>query len=297
MVEQVKENRFQNFLPMIGFLIFSTFAAFVVGLIFGVVGYFIYLIFVFPIIMGVVGGRIVTKNANYTKPRSLNFVIFTSVLAAIALYGGFHYGRYVVFMASLIFQLSGDFSDKSIEAGKVFAAYALGEETGYSGLIGYILYKAQQGVSIGRIFSSNRLNLGPLFTWFYWLVEFGVIGFITINTGKQILKKPFCEHCNSWYAGKTHIGGVHINKETEVLNLIGQKDFRGVGTILEENPESPSLEFYLQSCESCNTSASFLSITQVKFVNGKLVSKDISETTLTPTQKKSFFEEIKFLKK
>lgn len=275
---------FDNPIPLLWYLCLSSY------------GYFIYLIFVFPIIMGIIGGRIVTENANYTKPRSLNFVIFTSILTAIALYGGFHYGRYIVFMASLIFQLSGDFSDKSIEAGKVFAEYALGEETGYSGFVGYLLYKAQQGVSIGRIFSSNKLNLGPIFTWFYWLIEFGVIGFITINTRKQILKKPFCEHCNSWYTGKTHIGGVPVSKETEVLNLMGQKDFKNVGTILEENPESPSLEFYLQSCKTCNTSTSFLSIALVKFINGKLVSKDISETALTPNQKNFLVEEIKFLK-
>jgi len=85
MVEQVKENGSRKFFSMIGFLFFSTFAAFVTGLMFGVVGYFIYLIFVFPIIMGIIGGRIVTENANYTKPRSLNFVILTSVLTAIAL--------------------------------------------------------------------------------------------------------------------------------------------------------------------------------------------------------------------
>jgi hypothetical protein len=123
-----------------------------------------------------------------------------------------------------------------------------------------------------------------------------VIGFLTINGSKQILKKRYCEHCNSWYTEKEHIGSAHINKETEILNSIKQKDFANAGALLEENSESPSLEFYLQTCKSCEKNNSFLSITLAKFLNGRLVSKDISEITMKPIEKKLFIEEIKFLK-
>lgn len=296
MEENMKQYNARKVFSGIGFLFLSICGGIIAGLAFGVIGSFIYLIFVFPVIMGFIGGYVITESVKYTKTRNAYFVTVSSVLTVIVLYVAFHYMKYIVFGVITAFQAFGDFSDKSLEAGKIIAEYALKKETGHSGFIGYMLYKAQQGVSIGRIFRSSRLNLGPIFTWVYWLIEAGLIGFITITTGKQILKKPFCEHCNSWYTGKKHIGGVPINKETEILNSIKQKDFARVGAILEENAESPSLELYLQSCQSCDKNNSSLSITLVKFSNGRLVSKEVSETILKPAEKKLLMEGIKFLK-
>lgn len=296
MEENLKRYNTHKFFPAIGFLFLSICGGIITGAIFGIIGSFIYLIILFPLIMGIIGGNIISENAKYTKIRSSLFITVVSVLMVIALFFAFHYMRYTIFWAVAALQTFGDFSDKSLEAGKVVVDYALEKDTGHSGFIGYMLYKAQQGVSIGRIFRSNRLNLGPIFTWVYWLIEVVVIGFMTISKGKSILKKRFCEDCNSWYTEKEHIGGVSISKETEVLNLIKQKDFASVGTALEENSETPSLEFYLQSCKACEKSNSFLSITLAKFLNGRLVSKDISEITMKPIEKKLFIEEIKFLK-
>jgi hypothetical protein len=275
----------------IGFLFLSICGGILTGAIFGIIGSFIYLIIVFPVIMGVTGGNIITGNVKYTKTRSTFLVTLTSILTVIALYTTFHYMRYMGFWIGGALQAFGDFSDKSLEAGKVVVNYALKEETGYSGFIGYMLYKAQQGVSIGRLFRSNSLHLGPIFSWIYWLIEVGVIGFLTINGSKQILKKRFCEHCNSWYTGKEHIGSAPFNKETEILNSIKQKDFGSVGALLEENSESPSLEFYLQNCsKSCEKGDSFLSVTLVNFLKGRMISKDISEITMKPIERKLFIQ-------
>ncbi|MEP7137672.1 MAG: hypothetical protein ABI904_22330 [Chloroflexota bacterium] len=296
MEENVKRNNARKVFSDVGFLFLSICGGIIAGLTFGIIGSFVYLIFIFPVIMGVVGGRIITENVKYTKTRNVSVVMFSSILTAIVLYVAFHYMRYMGLWVATALQAFGDFSDKSLKAGRVVVEYALKKETGRSGFIGYMFYKAQQGVSIGRIFSSSKLNLGPIFTWVYWLIEVGVIGFITFNTSKQILKKPFCENCNSWYTEKKHIGGIPVTKEAEILNSIRLKDFGGVGTILEENSESPSLEFYIQSCKSCDKSKSFLSMTQTRFLNGKLVFKEVSETTLKPSEKKLLVEGIKYLK-
>jgi len=230
----------------------------------------------------------------YTKTRNEYLVLLSSILTVIVLYVASHYMRYVALSAITALQAFGDFSDKSLEAGKIVVEYAIKQETGYSGFIGYMIFKAQQGISIGKIYSSYKLNLGPIITWIYWLIELGIIGFITINTSKQILKKPFCEFCNSWYTEKKHIGGVPLNRDVEILNLIKQKEFANAGAILEENAESPSLELYLQGCKSCDTNNSTLSIASIKFVNGKIVSKEISDVVLKPNEKKLLMQEIKF---
>jgi len=296
MEENLKQFTARSSFSNIGFLLQSIGGGIITGAMFGIIGSFVYLIILFPILMGVIGGSIITRNAKFTKTRNPFLVASASVLTVIALYITFHYMRYTGFWVISAFQAFGDFSDKSLQAGKVVVNYVLKEETGYSGFIGYMLYKAQQGVSIGRLFRSISLNLGPIFTWVYWLIEAGLIGFITFSIGKDTLKKRFCEHCNSWYTEKEHIGGVSINKQMEILNSIKQKDFTSVGATLEENSETPSIEFYLQSCTSCDKGNSFLSIISAQFLNGRLVSKDILEVTMRPIEKKSFMEGIKFVK-
>jgi len=289
-------NPHKNFSD-IGFVLLSIGGGIFIGAAFGLVGSFIYLAIVFPVVMGIVGGIIITKNAKSLKTRNVFLVTLASVLTVIALYITFHYIRYTGFWVRGALQVFGDFSYKSIEAGKIVVNYALKKETGYSGFIGYMLYRAQQGVSIGRLFRSDGLNLGPIFTWVYWLAEFGLIGYLTISNGKQILEKRFCEHCNSWYSEKEHIGSAPFNKETEILNSIKLKDFASVGALLEKDTESPSFEFYLQKCSTaCEKGDTFLSVSLVNFLKGRLISKDISEITLKPIEKKLFTEKISFLK-
>ena len=296
MEENLKQFTARNIFSNIGFLSLSILGGMLTGAIFGIIGSFIYLIIVFPALMGAIGGIIISKNARYTKTMNAVSITTVSVLTVIALYFAFHYMRYTIFLATAGLQTFGVFSGESFEAGKVVVKYILEEETGRSGFIGYMLYKAQQGISIGRRFSSDRLNLGPVLTWVYWLLESGLISFMAISGSKNIKQMRLCEHCNSWYTEKEHVGGTPINKQMEILNSVKQKDFASVGAALEENSETPSLEFYLQSCTSCDKGNSFLSITSAQFLNGRLVSKDISEVSMRPIEKKSFMEGIKFVK-
>ncbi len=103
----------------------------------------------------------------------------TSVLTAMVIFGTIFYTRFLGLQVTTALQAFGDLSDKRLKAANVLVNYSLEKETGHSGFIGYILFKANKGVSIGRIFRSDALNLGPIFTWLYWLVELGVIAFIT----------------------------------------------------------------------------------------------------------------------
>ena len=62
--------------------------------------------------------------------------------------------------------------------------YGLREETGFGGLPGYLLFSARQGLTLGKEFGAG-VNLGPFFTWVYWLLELGIIGWITVGKGRQ----------------------------------------------------------------------------------------------------------------
>lgn len=275
------------------FVLFSLVGGYCIGLGFGIAGTFFYLIFIFPIVIGLLGGSLITDVAKYTKTRNLSLILTTCILTAIVLYGSMFYTRFIGLQITTSLQAFGGVSNENLKDAKVFVDYALEKETGYSGFVGYVLYKANQGVSIGKVFRSNALNLGPIFTWLYWLIELGVITFIMFHKSKGISTKLLCESCNSWYAEKRHIGGIPAAKEIDVLNLIKLKDYSNVGQALEENADVPSTEFYLQSCPVCDKSNSLLSATKVRSQNGRLTFADILSTTLTPHEKKLFVKEIK----
>lgn len=294
MTEQVKVNNLRKFFSNLVFVLFSILGGIVVGLTAGSIGAFIYLVIVFPVIMGFAGGKVITDNAKYMKTTNNFLIALTSVLTAVVLFSTTFYIRFLGLYVTTALNELGGMTDQNLKVAKVLVDYALEEETGRTGFIGYILFKANQGVSIGRIFRSNELNLGPIFTWLYWLVELGVIIFITVYTSKEISKKPFCENCNAWYGGKRHIGGVVAAQETNILNSIKLQDYASVGKSLEENPDLPSVELYLQSCMSCKKNDSFLSISRVRREKGRLLFTDVLNKTLTSHESKLFLDEIKF---
>ncbi len=294
MKEPKKANNARNFFSNLIFVLLSILGGLVMGFAFGIVCSFVYLVIVFPILIGFLGGYIITENAKYMKTRNVSLIISTSVLTAVVLFAAIFYTRFMGVQVITSLKTFGGLSDKNLMAAKVLVNYALEKDTGYPGFVGYVLFKAKQGVSIGRVFRSDSLNLGPVFTWLYWLAELGAITYITIFKGKEIASKQFCEFCNSWYAGKKHIGGVPAAKAAEIVNLIKQNDYVGVGKALEENPEMPSAEFYLQSCTSCDKNISFLSVTKVSRRNGKLIFTDILNTSLKPRESKLLVQEIRF---
>ena len=86
-------------------------------------------------------------------------------------------------------------------------------------------------------------------------------------------------------------------KRQHVLHLVEKHDYPALGKLLEENAESPSLEFYLQSCATCDKSPSFLTVTRAGMEKGRLVFADLLNTTLTPQEHTALLQEIKFSNK
>ena len=295
MIEQKRATNIRNFFSSLAFVVLSVLGGMMVGVAVGAIGTFIYLVIVFPIIIGFLGGYIITENAKYTKARNASLIIITSVLTSFILFGTIFFTRYVGLQVITAKEVFGGYSDENLKSAKVLVEYSLEKDTGYPGFVGYILFKANRGVSIGRISRTDALNLGSIFTWLYWLVELGVIVFITIFMSRDISKKRFCEFCNSWYPGQRHVGGIPAAREFEILNLIKLNDYTGVGHALEENTAVPSTEFYVQSCTSCEKNTSFLSVAKARRDHGKLTFTDVLNATLTPRENKLLMEEIKFL--
>lgn len=274
-------------------LMFISLLVIVFGLTFGfIVGVFsnlLYLVFVFPFLIGIGNGSWIVDLVEKAKIHQPAKVVLLSFLSAIAIYGMLHYGRYAGFVVGASVEISSGFSEaleaENLSVAKMFLDYALEEETGHSDFVGYMLYKANQGVSIGRLGRSSSVNLGSVLTWLYWLLEFGIILGVTIQMGKTRTGASFCEACGNWCDRERHLGGTPSMNESFLLDLIRQKDFAALRTLMEPNAELPSLEVYFRGCQVCGKSPSQLVVRRAsQGAKGELQFTDASQTLLQPTE-------------
>ena len=279
----------QNMFTFVLMTILVALAGVFVGVLASVFSQLIYIVLLFPLVMGITAGNIVGLAIRWAKVRKISQAVFLSLLAAVTIYGTFHYGRYVWFWthasAEIFSRLPRPIKEKDFNVAAAIVDYALKEETGHSGFVGYMLYKAKEGVSIGRFYSSNGFNLGPVFTLVYWLVEFGIILYVPIYKGKKSIRMPFCEICGNWYRQEKHLGGTAAANESFLRDLLKKKDFMELRDLLEENAELPSLELYWQGCEACHQSHSHLVVRHTFQGPRGLQFTEASKTVLQPRER------------
>jgi hypothetical protein len=188
-----------------------------------------------------------------------------SALTAVMIYGTFHYGRYVFFQVQAWLELSSSAAAQSagqvsLRVAKAFVDYALKEETGRAGFLGYMLYRAKSGVSIGKFYSQNRLNLTFAFAWLYWILEFGVIAWITTGVARSALRIPRCDACGRRLGREKHLGGTLPANEPLLLDLLKRRDVTELGKLIVKDAGLPSVELYMRKCETCGHSTSLITV-------------------------------------
>jgi hypothetical protein len=80
-----------------------------------------------------------------------------------------------------------------------------------------------------------------------------------------------------------------MDNKSILLDLIRQRDFAGVGKLLEPSTDLPSIELYMKSCEACEKGISHLTVHQaVQGPGGNLQLSGISKVTLQPHDRLAF---------
>jgi hypothetical protein len=174
--------------------------------------------------------------------------------------------------------------------------YLLVQETGSAGFPGFILLEAKSGVSISHVGvgggSESGINLG-IFTWVYWLIEMGIIGWASIDSAYKKTKELFCEHCNAWVGQGDHIGGVHLETINLAVELTQRRDFAGLAKMLRHDTSLPSAEFYTRTCKTCNIFPFYLTGYAVSSGNkGQTQSKLIIAQVLNSSERHALISEL-----
>ena len=291
-------NRRRTVFMFIGITLLIIIFGLMTGFTIGVISNLIPIVFLFPVIMGINSGKMTVGVLKRAKFRKFGQLILLSLLSAVTMYGAYHYSRYLGFQVQTSVEIFSGLDEatdeENLQASQAFLDYALEKETGHSGFVGYMLYTANQGMSISRLSRSNGFNLGPALTWLYWALEFGLILGITLYKGRKQISAAFCEACGNWYGTEKHLGGMSSANQPFLLDLIKQRDFTRLGNLIEKNAELPSLEVYFKGCEVCGKSQSQLVVRHAfQGPQGRFQFNDVSATVLYPSESMSLLNQLR----
>jgi len=263
-----------------------------IGLSVSLISNIFYLVFLFPIMIGFAGAYFLKDAVKRCRIRSNTVALALSILMGLVIYSTLHVANYFTFQEQALSELALKFNnndstvsltdEETIMLARATIDYALTEETGRTGFLGYMLLEAKVGVTIGKVARSSSINLGPIFTWVYWLVELGLIVGIMYTLTKITESDALCENCQGWITPKEHLGGVEEEHFEKLQDFIAVKNFSAAGKLLSPSTGIPSMEIYTKSC-SCPTVD--LKLSQTSFdASNDVIWTDILTTTISLDQ-------------
>jgi hypothetical protein len=261
-----------------------------IGGIVSFVSRLIYLIILFPIGMGFAGGAAVMVMVKRGKVRFPLVAAAFGALTALLLYGSLHYFDYLAFRSEaqtyLADQLRPDYGEIEPARLQELVDAVLVGEVGQPGFVGYILLEAREGVSIGEVGRDTSVNLGPFFTWVYWLVELGIITFLAVTLPWKAASQPFCETHDRWYSLPRHLGSVGPAQSGNLITLLRSGNFTQAGESLQPSLPLPCVQVHIESCPDCATSDSRLRVEAVALDRrGRRQTRQILKGMLSPFQR------------
>lgn len=264
-------------------------AAPILGGLLALVGSAFYLIFLFPIGMGLLNGFIVSQGVRWGKLREPVVAGVFALLFGLTVYGAYRYVDYQLIRREIRSAIVEGLMFEFGEADPAEVDFILDEflyaETGQTGFIGVVLLDAKAGMSVGRVGRSTTINIGTTLTWVYWLFEASMIVGIPIFLAMAEAKRPFCEFHDRWYSSEKSLGGIATGHIKETLNLLDTGQYESFGKTLNARSPGSGVEIFIQQCPDCQQSSPNLIIKRVQRTSkGKKDYTVLSQRTITPEQ-------------
>lgn len=265
----------------------------VIGAAVGLLSRWIYLVLVFPVLIGIGAGILIAAAVKDGKVRNPILAALCAVVMAVTLYGTLHYARYLFFLGNARTALASVLQQQYLSVNEIGMRKLLEEwlvkETGMRGFPGYLALTAKQGLRIGGFLSSGSYAVSSgesLFSgawvWLYWLAELTGIAALAMWAAVPPAREPFCEHCQRWIRRGQHLGSVPLARGGEFLRLLSSGHVAEAHAMLSrEDVPAPSLEVYLQHCDTCETGDPVLNVEFATFANGKLGARPLVHAFVT----------------
>jgi hypothetical protein len=244
-------------------ILFLIVAAVVGGVAIGLLTYFvstlIYLIIVFPLLIGAAAGGVIAGAVIIGKVRSPIGAAIFGILIAVILYGTYRYAEYEIGFKNDTHDAYIDILREEIPAGVTIsdeeleetldsflgddtaADFELKDIVGSTGFGAFVEYSADAGVTFNR----SRSTSGSGFTisgtgaYIYWLIEFAVIAVIAAVVAHTRAKAPFSEETKEWYGKDEYVGTLSPNGAREFFDNLKQNNLATAGQHLSVSSTQP----------------------------------------------------------
>lgn len=248
----------------------------------------VYVIILFPIGMGWLGGKLVAGAVRMGKIRNPGVAIGAGILIALVIYAAMWATEFIKFKnAQTAIVLNTNPQAGQIEVDRQIDLI-LTSTTGQAGFVGFVLFEDQNGVAVIQIpgLGVALFNLGATFTWVYWLIALLLIAWLAVEIGREPAYQPFCETCNRWHGQEQLLGTVGAKRSKEVIDLIEGAQFLKLGEELQTNPSLPNVGVFLAQCGAdCVDGDAFLAVrSQVRSSRGNATATDLVTGLITPAQ-------------
>lgn len=223
--------------------------ALALGWLISFVGQWLYLIVVFPALVGVglfVVGKVMACMAKMRNPWLGGLLGLVSAIVAMV---ANHYFDYLRFMEE----------QKVIAAlpppGRPWPPRAqdlalLAQIKKVKDFRSFMEFSAREGVTIAGRGGKGGFNLGYTGTWIYWLVELAVVAFMAAGGLVLGAREPFCSGCNSWKHLR-QLGSWPVDQQEEVLAILHSGDLSKLPPAWPGGP----LVLSIATCFNCGSRA------------------------------------------
>ena len=276
----------------------SLFGGAVLGALMFLASLVIYLIFLFPIGLGLVGGGTTGKLITRWKIHWPALGIFFGTLIGLISYGSYHYAGSIYLQQQGVQyarqELEPELGPLTYQQASAIVDVMMEETTGRKGMLAYFAIMAEEGVSIGHLFGGDFLTLPPALSCLYWFLELGLVAGMAGFTAAGAARKPFCEKCDQWYPDRSHIGALQGERIQEVLKLLDQRDFTRLGMILEGDAGLPSVDLYLEGCPTCDSHSTVLTAEQTALDQQQEIQCEVLKVVkMAPAERTRLTEALK----
>jgi hypothetical protein len=246
-------------------------AALLSGIAIGGLAFFIsfqfnlFLICIFPLIMGFLGGAFMIAAVKVGKVRSPLIAAIFGLLAGIAIVGVFRGAEYyftVIHEDAL--RIAGRQNREATDEEVLLQSIPIGlERVDGEEFIEFNKLLAEFGTSIS--YRSTEIELNETMTWALWGIEALAIVIICIFMPFGTASEPFNENANRWYSNWEWFGSVPWHKRNEFLDLLKQGNFQAAGALITKGTlPLPHVDVDLTGDDTDSNSDWLLKINDVK---------------------------------
>jgi len=268
-----------NIVPFPG-LVLALAIVLVGGVMTGIAAYYfstvIYMVLIFPLIMGFLAGWLAVIGVKLGKIRNPVVGTILGLLCGLVVYGSMWTAQYYGFKEQVNQSIVEQYGPQDRAQVEQTINQELVADTGQGGFVGFVMVTAKQGVEIVPFISSTAqgTNLGETGSYIYFLIELALVLALGFRPPFKAAAMPFCKVCRRWLGKEKLVGYLDPNLSAEILSHARSGNFSAFPAKFQPAFDYPMIGVYSRSCQSCLVNDSFLSIQKItRTKQGKMVHK------------------------